>query len=486
MSISSAFSNAFSGLTASSRRAELVSNNIANAMTEGYARREVNLSSVVLEGATGGVRVGSVQRAENVAATSTRRIGSAEIAHHQTKSEALAEIVSALGEPGTSGALGQQYVEFGAALLSATNDPANTTALNNVVSRAKDIATSLNQLSVKNDRIREAADAAINLDVQTLNTALTEVRDLNLEIRRISSGNGEISSLIDKREKLIDQINEIVPVNVVKRDKNQVALFSPNGGVLLDGQPALIGFAPTNTITQNMTLVGGALSPLTVNGRIVSLNAAPAFYDGGSLAASFEVRDASAPAIGDRIDALARDLVERFQTPAVDPTLTATDPGLFTDGGALFNAVNQQGLAGRISVNAIVDPVAGGASWRLRDGFNSVTQGPIGNNTVLMSKLNAFDALNAAPPGLGINASMSASDFANQLTSELRAQRVTADDEQAYLSNKLTSLKEVESNLTGVDVDEQVQRLLEIEKAYAANARVMNVLDELLDRLMEI
>jgi flagellar hook-associated protein 1 len=44
MSITSALANAVSGLTAASRSAELVSNNVSNAMTEGYGRREIVLS----------------------------------------------------------------------------------------------------------------------------------------------------------------------------------------------------------------------------------------------------------------------------------------------------------------------------------------------------------------------------------------------------------------------------------------------------------
>lgn len=50
MSIASAFNFAISGLTASSRKAEVVSSNIANAMTEGYARRELSIASQTLGG----------------------------------------------------------------------------------------------------------------------------------------------------------------------------------------------------------------------------------------------------------------------------------------------------------------------------------------------------------------------------------------------------------------------------------------------------
>jgi flagellar hook-associated protein 1 FlgK len=45
MSISGALSNALSGLNASSRTADVVSANVANVLTEGYAPRDIALQS---------------------------------------------------------------------------------------------------------------------------------------------------------------------------------------------------------------------------------------------------------------------------------------------------------------------------------------------------------------------------------------------------------------------------------------------------------
>ena len=45
MTLSGSLSNALSGLTAAARAAEIVSANVANAMTPGYQKRELSLSS---------------------------------------------------------------------------------------------------------------------------------------------------------------------------------------------------------------------------------------------------------------------------------------------------------------------------------------------------------------------------------------------------------------------------------------------------------
>ena len=42
------------------------------------------------------------------------------------------------------------------------------------------------------------------------------------------------------------------------------------------------------------------------------------------------------------------------------------------------------------------------------------------------------------------------------------------------------------AEVTGVDVDAQMQDLLLIEQAYAANARVIEIASQMIDRLMEI
>jgi len=44
MSITSALSNALSGLTVASRGAQVVSSNVANALTDGYGVRELSLT----------------------------------------------------------------------------------------------------------------------------------------------------------------------------------------------------------------------------------------------------------------------------------------------------------------------------------------------------------------------------------------------------------------------------------------------------------
>ena len=487
MSISSALNNAFSGLTAASRSAEVVSSNLANALTEGFARREIGLSSVTLNGFGSGVRITGVERATDRIATAARREAGTARSDAGVRQEATSRIAAAVGDPSQAGALSQKIVAFEAAIVASANDPANQTGLDTAVRRAGDVASHLRDVSGELAQIRTDADSAIGDKVATLNAALIEVRDLNVEIRRRVNGSGDINGLLDQRGKVIDRISEIVPVTVVDREFQQVALFTPAGGVLLDSSNSVgqFGFTTTPFVGHAMT-IGAPLSGLDLNGTPVAIGGGSGFFDGGSLGALFDLRDTDVPAVNAQMDALARDLIERFQDPAVDTSLAVGDAGLFTDAGAAFAPAAELGLAGRIAVNAAVDPAAGGASWRLRDGINAAVQGNVGQNAILRNMEAALSQARTPGAAMGVASSMGASGFFGTITAQVAEASGRHEELAAFADTEFAVMREMESARIGVDSDEQLQRLLEIERLYAANAQVMRAVDDMLDELMRI
>ena len=73
MSITSALNSATSGLSVTARLADTISNNVANALTEGYGRRTTEVTSLTLGGYGAGARVTATTRAESAFLTATRR-----------------------------------------------------------------------------------------------------------------------------------------------------------------------------------------------------------------------------------------------------------------------------------------------------------------------------------------------------------------------------------------------------------------------------
>lgn len=486
MSISTALSNAYSGLSVMSRSAETVSNNVSNAMTDGYSRQQVEYTAAVIGGEGSGVRIEGITRLKDLVATQFRQSAAADAANMSTQVAAVMRLADALGEPGDPGALAVQYANLDNAITAAVNAPDSIALQQGILISAKGLATTFNGISAEISRVRMDADANIARDVETVNVSLQRIESLNSEIRLLSLSGRSIATLEDQRQIAVDRVNEIIPVRQTWNADNEIAVFSRGGDVLLNGSARLLKFESTNLIAPDMTLGSGALSGITLNGKEINPGAVGSTLDGGSLAASFSIRDNLATGFQSRLDALSDDLIERFQNPQADPTLGAGDGGLFTDGGSAYASIDQVGISNRIGVNALVDPSMGGDLWRLRDGLGAVSPGAAGESVQLMRMKNALGEVRSPSVGMGVTTAMNGVRFAEEITSVWASMSGRMEEDSAYKSGLLSTLRAEELNNTGVDTDQEMQSLLVIEKAYAANARVISVLDGLMQKLLEI
>lgn len=484
MSMSSTLSSALSGLTVSSRQAELVSSNIANATTEGYARRELQITARS-SGSGQGVEIAGTQRITNAALTGDRRIAQAGAASSDVRADFLAKVEAALGEPEEDGSLTARIAVFDAALIEAASRPDADSRLATVVGTASTLVRTLNDATETVQEARSRADSTISQQVTRLNDTLRGLADMNRQIQRLTALDRDASALMDKRQQMIDGISDLVPLREVDRGQGQIALYTTGGAVLLDGgRPATVGFAAAGLVTPEMTLASGALSGLTVNGKLVGTGT-DGLMAGGAIAAQFALRDSIAPEIQAGLDAVARDLIERFAPPGPDTTLAVGDPGLFTDGSAAFDPADEVGLAGRLNVNALVDPDRGGALFRVRDGLGAASPGAAGSTTLLVALQDALTEGRLAASGGVTPGLRSHSNFAGEIVSRVAQARLGADSEASYTTARADALT-VEELEGGVDTDRELQDLLVIEKAYAANARVIQTVGNLIDILLGI
>lgn len=479
MSISSALSNALSGLTASSAQAQVVSANIANALTPGYAARTVELSARAA-GGSGGVMVQGVVRDVDPALLSARRGADADLAGIEVMAGFQADLEQMVGSPDQPDSLTGRLAALEAGLVTAAAAPEDETRLQAVVQQAGALADKLNDMSREIQQSRSEAETAIEQAVSDANAHLREVHALNLRIADAASSGRSTAGFEDQRRVVLDQLAELVPFRLATRDNGAVAVYSTDGAVLLDSRPAELGFDASNAVAPHMTVENGLLNGLTLNGRAI---APPS--GGGRIAGLFELRDEMATDAQAQLDALARDLVERMQDPTLDPTRAPGDAGLFTDAGAVFDPANETGLAQRIALNVQVDPDAGGAVWRLRDGLYAGAPGDAGQASLLHDLSAAFDRRGALASGdLGAT-ERSFSGHAATLVSRIGQDRLSLDQNMASTAAQQAGLLEAEQAM-GVDTDAEMQRLLLIEQAYTANARVIDVIGGLIDELLGI
>lgn len=481
MSISKAIGNAMSGLTATARGTETVASNLSNAMTPGYARREMAVS-VQTHG--GGVRIDGITRIVNASLLAERRLSGSAMGEASVQAAFHQRMEAVVGLPREPQALSTALSDFQAALGSATTRPDDEIRLTRLAGAAVTLAGRLNDAGAAVQAARGTAQQAIASEVEVVNTALERVAFLNVRITILDADGKDASLLMDQRQRLIDRISDIVPVQEVAREGGKVALFTAQGAVLLDGSvPAQLGFAGPAQVAPGQ-VVGAPLQLLTLNGRTLSAGQMRLF-DGGSLSANFQIRDALAPRLQTELDDLAFDLHQRLAAPGVDPTLGAGDAGLFTDAGQRATAASRLGLAGRLAVNAAVDPAQGGEAWRLRAGLGAAPGGPSGQSAVLNALARGLEESLAAAPGGTLEGTGSLAQRFGVVEARVSTRRVETEADLAIRSGRQAAIT-TSMMAEGVDSDAEMQRLLQYEQAYAANARVLMAVDDMINQILRM
>lgn len=485
MTISGSLASAISGLNAASRNVEVISNNIANAATKGYGRRELVTEARSIGSVGQGVRVVGVRRESDMVLIGDRRMAQAATGGDAVRAAYYRSLESAIGTTDNAVSTGSRIDAFDSALLAAAANPGSSARLDAAVQAADALTQQISDAADAVQELRQRADGTIADQVTQLNAALRRVSDLNGQIRGHAGGNTDASALMDQRQQVIDSIAAILPLREVQREFGQVALYALNGAALVEGPAAQFGFSRTAAIGPDTSLAEGELSGLTLNGRPVALSGANSPIAGGAMAAQFQLRDTLAVESQTQLDALARDLVERFSDSGLDPSLSPGAAGLFTDNGGAFDPLAETGLAQRLGVNAAVDPARGGALWRLRDGIGAGSAGAGGNAQLLVDLQAALTERRATASGGFMAADRSFSALQGEVVSSVAASRLGAEAEASFSSARSEALVQ-EEEAGGVDTDFELQSLLMVEQAYAANAKVIQIIGQMIDKLMEM
>lgn len=180
-----------------------------------------------------------------------------------------------------------------------------------------------------------------------------------------------------------------------------------------------------------------------------------------------------------------------LRTTATDLQGGALGFSLFVDAGnqdftnSLVGDTQRRGFAGRISINSAVL-----ANNQL---LVQATPGATLGNAARVNKV--LDQLNSLGFASGMDAVSSRSsarlsgtvgDFVSQTINYQGTRIATAVADREAHALAFEALDQRMQSEYGVNVDEEMARLMELQNAYAANARVVSIVKELLDSLMQI
>ncbi len=344
MSLSQALSVALAGVNVTQQGLSVIAGNVANANTAGYVDEAVNPISTAFAGETGaGVDSDGVNRQLNALLQSQLWTETSGDSYADTTSQLYQQLQQIYGTPGSSSSFDAVYDNFTSALQALSTSPSSYSAQSAVISAAQAVAQNLNSMTGSIQQLRSQAEQGIATDVQTANTALQQIAQINQQLET-AAPDSSTATLEDQRDQDITQLTQLMNVNVVQGSGNQVSVFTGTGQQLVAGtQASQLSFnnvgalSATALWSTNPSQDGVGTITLTSPGGTTTDLVATNAIQSGEIGAYLQMRDRILPQAQAQLDEMANQMSQALsnQTTSGTAVTSGSQAGFSVDVGAL-------------------------------------------------------------------------------------------------------------------------------------------------------
>jgi flagellar hook-associated protein 1 len=311
MSLGSALAIAMSGLRANQSALSIVSSNIANAQTPGYVTEGINQIEVATGDNGASVIVTGVNRQLNQFIQSQLRTENSGGAYAGQMASVLTQLQSVYGTPGAAGSLETAYSNFTAALQSLSTTSGSSSSQISTLNAAQALAQQLNATTQGIQTLRSNAEQDLNISVGQANAAMTQIAQLNTRLQGLNPTDPAAATLMDQRDKAIDQLSQLMDIRVSSNGNNQTSIYTTNGVELVGVQASKLSFNSQGTLNANSQWnsnpaksSAGTITCTLANGATVDMVATNSISS-GQIGADLTLRDKTLVQAQAQVDQLA-------------------------------------------------------------------------------------------------------------------------------------------------------------------------------------
>ena len=427
-----------------------IQHNVSNSSTPGYAKQGLDLIALPYQpgtGLPGGVAAGDLISFRSEYAEQAVRRQAELFGKFSQKSSGLEPIepIFAIGEnagiPASMSALFQAFSTLAVA-------PNNTASRQVVIDRAADLAAGFNQAARGLAGVSIDAQGQVRDLVSRIDGLAEDIRDINQQRRRNAATNQDAG--IDARlHAALEDLAELADITTLPQEDGSVT-------VLLAGQtPLVIGehsFPISADFSTPKALIHDA------SGEDIT-----AHVQEGRLAAALELKNSLIPEYAAGLDRLAQEFADRFNSALGQ----GVDAGGEKPALDLFSYDPAGGAALTLRVTAIAPQDIAAAS----------ADAPGSNgNALAIAQLASSGQIDG----------FTFSEFYGNLAAQVGRDVAAARDDQRTEEQLLSQARSLRQQIAGVDLNEEAARLIEFQRAYQASARLISVLDDLADTVINL
>jgi flagellar hook-associated protein 1 len=468
----SVLNSASQSLQAFEQAIDVTQNNVTNANSPGYADQVPQLISQDFESITGvnygGVKEVTQDTRSTYADTAVQQQLSLQGMYQQLQTT-LAPLQGVFDVSSSSpipSALNQLFQSFSA----WSTQPTNTDYQSAVISAAQQVGSAFQQAAVQLGQIQTSTTDDIQSTVAQINQDAGAIQSYNEAMAQNSQPNAGLSAQL---ESTLENLSGLANIQVLQGNGGMVT-------VLLGGQTALVDGTQVNAIqavndTASNNGNPGAAPNISIedsNGNDITGQITE-----GSLAGLLSVRNNLLPSLiggGQQVgglNTLAQGLADSVNNVLEQGSTTSTPP--YQGGSPLFtyNDASPSGIAGTLAVSSTITGsqlaaadtgppfVANGAALTLA-GLDSSSPGPVDGQGFTQY----FASLTAT-----------VGNAANDANTNATAQ-----------TQLVAQAQSLQQQVSGVSLDEEAIRLVQLQSSYGAASKVVTVVDDTLQSLLDM
>ena len=199
MALNGIMSSALSALQTNSAALRVVSNNVANMNTQGYARRTVQEQALSVGGQLAGVDIADIQRVADQFLAQETLSAQAGSAQYGAENDVFTQLNGMLGQPGDGSALTTKLDNIFASLGTAAMSPSSSASTQGVLNSLQDLASSISDLSTSITQLQGQVDSQVTSSIGSVNSLIKQIYDLNQQINTANAAGDTASGLLDQR-----------------------------------------------------------------------------------------------------------------------------------------------------------------------------------------------------------------------------------------------------------------------------------------------
>jgi len=458
------------------RALEVSQNNVTNASTPGYAAQRMVLQAAEFEpqeGLIGGVCAGEIE--------STRDLYAEQAVRRQVESqgyfEQTAQSLSAVeplfdvsGDKGIPGALSGLFDSFSAWSLQ----PNSTAARQTVIDSATTLADSFNQMSAGLTQASTDADRQMSQTVQQINQLGAKLQELNGARRRGGLNDPGLDTQI---QTTLEDLSQLVNVTSTNQDDGSVT-------VLIDGQtPLVVGehlyqvgvrFALPASATPSSPGAQGPARIVGSDGADITVQVTQ-----GRLGGLLDVRNNVLPSLGGdayhegTINVLAKAVADRVNQLLTTGQISDGPPAVQGKPLFTYDTSNDANVAQSLAI----DPGITAA------GLAAISPGPpsVANGTAL----ELAELVNPKSDADKIDG-LTYVEYYGQAAATVGSQLADAKTNQDFKTQMVSQAQSLRTEISGVSLDEEAILMMQYQRAYQANAKMVSVLTDLTQTVLDL